>query len=79
MMKSGIGILLGFLIGAFCRVAGVPVPAPPVLPGALLVLAMTCGYLIADQIAKHRAQTTKHLCGGPTGKAPSEDQKSDQQ
>jgi XapX domain-containing protein len=73
-MKSIIGILLGFFIGAFCRYAGVPVPAPPVLPGALLVLAMTVGYLIADRVAKHRAQTTKHLCGGLTGKAPSENQ-----
>ena len=59
-MKALIGLLLAFAIGAFCRYAGVPVPAPPVIEGALLVLAMTAGYIIADKIAKH-------LCGGPTG------------
>jgi XapX domain-containing protein len=67
-MKSMIGIFLAFVIGVFCRISGVPVPAPPVLPGALLVLAMTVGFLIADRIAKHRAHTTKNIHGGPTGK-----------
>ncbi len=73
MFKSIIGIFLGFFIGVFCRYTDAPVPAPPVLPGALLVLAMTVGYLLADKISKHRAHTTKNLCGGPTGKAPSDD------
>lgn len=75
MVKSIIGIILGFCIGFFCRYAGIPSPAPPVIPGALLVLAMTVGFLIADRIAKHRAHTTKHLCGGPTGNSPSDDHK----
>lgn len=65
-MKALIGLLLAFAIGAFCRYAGVPVPAPPVIEGALLVLAMTAGYIIADKIARKKS-TTKHLCGGPTG------------
>lgn len=71
-MKSLIGIILGFCIGFFCRYAGIPSPAPPVIPGALLVLAMTIGFLLADRIAKHRAHTTKHIHGGPTGKPHSD-------
>ena len=67
-MKSIIGIVLGFCIGFFCRYAGIPSPAPPVIPGALLVLAMTVGFLLADRLAKHRAHTTKDIHGGPTGK-----------
>ena len=68
MIKVILGLSLGFAIGFICRWIGVPVPAPPVLPGALLVLAITIGFLIADKIAAHRKSTTKHLCGGPTGK-----------
>ena len=41
------GLLLGFGIGFGCRAFGVPVPAPPVLVGALLVVAMTSGYMLA--------------------------------
>ncbi len=70
-MKALIGVLLAFVIGAFCRYAGIPSPAPPVLEGALLVLAMTIGFMIADKICKRRS-TTKHLCGGPTGKPHSQ-------
>lgn len=75
MIKIALGLGLGFIIGFFCRYAGVPSPAPQALPGALLVLAMTVGFLIADKLAKHRQSTTNHLCGGPTGKPPSETQK----
>lgn len=75
MIKIVLGLVLGFGIGFFCRWTGVPVPAPPVLAGALLVLAMTIGYLIADNIARHRKSTTRHLCGGPTGKPPSDTHK----
>lgn len=71
MIKIFLGLLLGFAIGLLCKGIGVPVPSPPVIPGALLVLSMTIGYLIADKIAKHQ-NTTKHLCGGPTGKPHSE-------
>jgi XapX domain-containing protein len=48
MMKAIIGLVLGLLIGAGCRWFDVPVPAPPRLVGALLVIAMTLGYLGAD-------------------------------
>lgn len=66
-MKTVIGVLLGLSIGIVCRLAGLPLPAPPVLVGALLVLAMTTGYILVDRLATHRASRTRHLCGGPTG------------
>ena len=47
--KNGAGLVLAFVIGAACQKAGVPVPAPTALLGALLVLALTSGYLLADQ------------------------------
>lgn len=66
-MKIVIGLLLGACIGVLCRFGGIPLPAPPALVGALLVLAMTCGYILVDRFAAHRAAHTRALCGGPTG------------
>lgn len=48
-LKIVLGLGLGLAIGAICRVLAIPSPAPPVLPGALLVLAMTLGYLATDR------------------------------
>jgi XapX domain-containing protein len=67
MIKIVAGITLGLLIGAFCRWFDVPVPAPPRLIGAVLVVAMTVGYLGADRFLSQRPATTTHLSGGPTG------------
>lgn len=69
-MKIAMGLIVSFLVGAGCRYFDVPVPSPPVLPGALLVVAMTLGYSATDRVlhrAAARVATTKHLCGGPTG------------
>lgn len=49
-MKTAIGLALAFSIGAACRAFDVPVPSPPRLVGALLVLAITLGYLAADRL-----------------------------
>lgn len=65
--KFAIGLLLGFAIGFACRWLGIPSPAPPVLVGALLVVMMTAGYLLADRFLARRAATQARLCGGPTG------------
>ncbi|MBB3060085.1 DUF1427 family protein [Microbulbifer rhizosphaerae] len=70
-MKVVLGILLAFGIGVVCRLTGIPVPAPPVILGALLVVAMTSGYLIVDYLASHRPSKNKELCGGPTGSTKS--------
>ena len=47
-MKSAIGLLLGFVLGAGCRWLEIPVPSPPKLLGALLVVATTIGYMTVD-------------------------------
>ena len=68
-MKLLIGAIVAFSVGAGCRYFDIPVPSPPVLPGALLVVAMTLGYSGVDRVLARKASvaTTKHLCGGPTG------------
>ena len=65
-MKFIIGLLLGFSIGVVCNLFGIPVPAPPVIEGALLVVSMTLGYVLVDKIMTSPA-SSKHLCGGPSG------------
>ena len=67
------GFVLAFLIGIGCRLAGVPLPAPPVLIGALLVVAMTIGYMLTDKYASQRIATQKQYCAGPTGDIPSQE------
>jgi XapX domain-containing protein len=66
-MKVAIGIALAFAIGVGCRLTTVPLPAPPVLIGALLVVAMSVGYAATDRYAAHREALNRPLCGGPTG------------
>ncbi len=68
-MKLAIGLAISFAVGVFCRYFDIPVGSPPVIPGALLVLAMTLGYSSANTLLNRRNQpsTTSHLCGGPTG------------
>jgi XapX domain-containing protein len=43
-MNAVIGLFLAFAIGAVCRWFDIPVPAPPRIVGALLVVAMTVGF-----------------------------------
>ncbi len=63
-MKSMIGIVLTFALGLSCRAFGIPSPAPPLILGALLVMAMTVGYIAVDRWTLSPA---KHApdCGGP--------------
>ncbi|SMF03756.1 XapX domain-containing protein [Tistlia consotensis] len=67
-MKIALGFLLAFLIGVGCRLAALPLPAPPVLIGAALVVAMTLGYIAVDRLMT-RESRNRALCGGPTGAA----------
>ncbi|WP_394782271.1 DUF1427 family protein [Undibacterium sp.] len=46
-----IGAGLGLAIGAICRWLDIPSPAPPTPIGALLVVAMTAGFVIAGKFA----------------------------
>jgi XapX domain-containing protein len=50
MLQITLGIVMAFAIGAFCRWFDIPAPAPPKLVGALLVFAMTVGFLAADHL-----------------------------
>jgi XapX domain-containing protein len=71
-VKAVIGLILAFALGFACRAFGIPSPAPPVIVGALLVMAMTVGYVLVDRyVALHPARH-KADCGGPSGLAPSE-------
>jgi XapX domain-containing protein len=54
-MKGLIGLFIGFLLGAMCRWLDIPVPSPPKLLGALLVVATTVGYMAADRVLAKRA------------------------
>ena len=49
-MKMLIGFALAFGIGAACRWLDIPVPAPPRIVGALLVIAITVGFLATDYV-----------------------------
>lgn len=69
-MKFVLGLLISFAVGVGCRWFDIPVGSPPVIPGALLVLAMTLGYSGTDKLLARRSAppaTTAALCGGPSG------------
>ncbi|WP_417815934.1 XapX domain-containing protein [Thalassospira alkalitolerans] len=68
-MKALLGVLVAFSIGVVCRLAALPLPAPPVIVGALLVVAMTTGYILIDRFCAHRECKTRAMCGGPTGRS----------
>lgn len=65
-MKLLIAVMLGVLIGAGCRYFDLPVPSPPTIVGALLVVAITMGYWGTDQLLSRRA-TNAGFSAGPTG------------
>lgn len=50
MTGAILGIVLGLGIGAACRRLDLPLPAPPKLIGAALVVLMTLGFLTADYL-----------------------------
>jgi XapX domain-containing protein len=48
-MRDGLlGITVALAIGAFVRLLRLPVPSPPTIYGALMVLGLTVGYLLMD-------------------------------
>lgn len=67
-MKIALGLLLALSVGVVCRVAGLPLPAPLALTGAVLVLAMSAGYELVDRMAPHREALNRENCGGPDGR-----------
>jgi XapX domain-containing protein len=47
-MRVVCGFILALAIGAVCRVARIPSPAPNAIVGALLVVSMSTGYVLSD-------------------------------
>ena len=62
-MKSAIALALSFALGFGCRFFDIPVPSPPKILGALLVVAVTAGYMAADRVlinpAAHKTTIVK--------------------
>ncbi len=50
MIASAIGLALGLVIGLACHWFDIPPPAPPKMAGALLVIAMTAGFVGMDTL-----------------------------
>lgn len=53
-IRNAIGLSLGFSIGFTCALTVMPLPAPPVLLGACLVMTITLGYKGTDYILKRK-------------------------
>ena len=43
-----VGVIVALVIGAVVRLLKLPIPAPPTLYGALMVLGLTGGYLLMN-------------------------------
>lgn len=54
-MKVMIAAAVAFIVGFGCRWFDIPAPAPPMLQGALLVVAMTLGYMGAGYLKSQQA------------------------
>ena len=74
MVRIVIGLLLGLLIGAGCRCFDIPLPGPPKIMGAMVILSVTLGYVGMDALLAARSKaagnsarpaTTAQGCGGP--------------
>jgi XapX domain-containing protein len=61
MIRIAIGFVLSFVIGAGCRYFDIPAASPPVIPGALIVLAMTLGYSSMDRTSVGRSDGSTRL------------------
>ena len=58
MLKTVIGLGLAFAVGAACRWFDLPAPAPPKILGALLVAAVTLGYISTDKYLTSQSVTS---------------------
>ena len=59
---------MGLSIGVFCRWFDVPVPSPPKLIGALLVVAMTVGYITTDKLLAAKSGGARKSASRPKAK-----------
>jgi len=68
-VKTAIGVVIGIAIGVACRWFDLPVPAPPRLMGAVLVLSLTTGYVVTDRLMDGGEAAMAERSGGPAGVA----------
>jgi XapX domain-containing protein len=47
-----LGILVALVIGGVVRALKLPIPSPPTVVGALMVLGLTVGYLAVDWLLR---------------------------
>ena len=66
MAKTFAGIFLGLLIGSACRWFDIPLPSPPKLLGALLVVAMTVGYMATGKFLSAKSTRNAAIAAGRT-------------
>jgi XapX domain-containing protein len=66
-MKILLGFLLAFGIGAVCRFAGIPSPAPNAILGSLLVVSMSLGYVTAGRYLHRSRDAASHRETPSTG------------
>jgi XapX domain-containing protein len=57
-MRLILGFALAFAIGAVCRLARIPSPAPNALLGSLLVVAMSVGYIAVGRALARRTHSS---------------------
>lgn len=55
--KICIGFVVAFLVGASTRWFNLPAPAPPTMIGALLIVAITIGYISTDKYLEAKQET----------------------
>ncbi|WP_209015712.1 DUF1427 family protein [Roseibium sp. RKSG952] len=63
--KYTLGVIVAFTIGAGCKLTGIPLPAPPVLEGSLVVASMTVGHVVVDRITEWRARKSHSVSTAP--------------
>jgi XapX domain-containing protein len=70
-VKIAIGLVLSFIIGAACRYFDIPAASPPMIPGALIVLAMTLGYASMDRVLIQKKDRAASTAGAASSAGPS--------
>ncbi|HVC61315.1 MAG TPA: DUF1427 family protein [Acetobacteraceae bacterium] len=50
MLQFIVGIAVGFAVGVVCRWLDIPSPAPPRIIGAVILIAMTLGFIAGGRI-----------------------------
>jgi len=53
-LKYLMSVLIAFCLGGACKFWNLPLPSPPILLGALMVLSMTVGYLVVDKYLENK-------------------------